>query len=86
MAEEDDMDHDAQMAALKVVQGQEEATSYPPLKGHKMKKGVFNGKAQSPTPTESGLEPSWTGRSPTVDSRRRSWWRDSSADVLANLQ
>ena len=45
LAEKDDVDHDAQMAALKVVQGQEEATSYPPLKGHKMKKGVVQWKS-----------------------------------------
>ena len=44
LAEKDDADHGAQMAALKVVQGQEEATSYPPLKGHKMKKGVVQWK------------------------------------------
>ena len=45
LAEEDDMDHDAQMAALKVVQGQEEATSYPPLKGRKMRKGIVQWKS-----------------------------------------
>ena len=39
------MDHDAQMAALKVVQGQEEATSYPPLKGRKMRKGIVQWKS-----------------------------------------
>ena len=45
LAEEDDMDHAAQMAALKVVQGHEEATSYPPLKGRKMRKGIVQWKS-----------------------------------------
>ena len=45
LAQEDDLDPDVQMAALDMVQEQEEATSYPPLRGLKRKKGVVQWKS-----------------------------------------
>ena len=45
LAQEDDLDPDVQMAALEMVQEREEAMSYPPLRGHKKKKGVVQWKS-----------------------------------------
>ena len=45
LAQEDDLDPDVQMAALEMVQEREEAMSYPPLRGHRKKKGVVQWKS-----------------------------------------